>query len=267
MIIRIVGGIGNQMFCYAFGYALAKSQKTTLKLDVTQYENEYFRSYKLDDFNLTFSKKVKFPYTENIFDKIRRQIFIRKKYNMIFEKKKAIGKIHKNKKEIYLDGYWQNPIYFDKYADDICNQFKLKNTSKSLKEFKLVADCESVSVHIRRGDYVGLGFSLDTNYFKNAIIYLDKIVKIEKIFIFSDDVEWCKKNFKDLNRLIFVNDDFLLSDMEQLIAMSFCKHHIISNSTFSWWGAFLDRNNCGIVIRPANWDNTICPLEWIAFDA
>jgi hypothetical protein len=183
------------------------------------------------------------------------------------KKKKAIGKIHKNKKEIYLDGYWQNPIYFDKYADDICNQFKLKNTSKSLKEFKLVADCESVSVHIRRGDYVGLGFSLDTNYFKNAIIYLDKIVKIEKIFIFSDDVEWCKKNFKDLNRLIFVNDDFLLSDMEQLIAMSFCKHHIISNSTFSWWGAFLDRNNCGIVIRPANWDNTICPLEWIAFDA
>jgi hypothetical protein len=89
MIIRIVGGIGNQMFCYAFGYALAKSQKTTLKLDVTQYENEYFRSYKLDDFNLTFSKKVKFPYTENIFDKIRRQIFIRKKYNMIFEKKKG----------------------------------------------------------------------------------------------------------------------------------------------------------------------------------
>ena len=132
-----------------------------------------------------------------------------------------------------------------------------------------IKKCESVSLHIRRGDYVKIGLTLELDYYYEAIRYIksimDKKTKIE-IFVFSDDLEWVKRNLKIDETVNYVNiHESVCCDIDEMMLMSMCKHNITANSTFSWWGAWLNRNPSKIVVAPLKEFNNpgIIPKEWI----
>jgi hypothetical protein len=178
----------------------------------------------------------------------------------------------------YLNGYWHSELYFKKYSEIIRSDFTInKPIYDSYKPYyELINNCESVSLHVRRGDYlnnkyvISLGNDNNGLYYKNAINEIQKKIKREIVFfVFSDDIIWCKKNLIFNNKVIFVMPE-LQNDIDELHLMSHCSHNIIANSTFSWWGAWLNPNKEKVVIAPKKWFtqehiniNDIVPKDWI----
>ncbi|MEJ7587422.1 MAG: alpha-1,2-fucosyltransferase [Ferruginibacter sp.] len=183
--------------------------------------------------------------------------------------------------EIYLDGYWQSYKHFAGNDDLVRQAFDLSNLEKNLSLQPMINEIRqttSVSLHVRRGDYIT---NLRTNkfngvcspgYYYKAIAYIRQAVNEKlKIFIFSDDIEWCKKNMAAVNDdHIFVNKG---KDASDLYLMSICRHNIIANSTFSWWAAWLNTNQQKIVVAPKRWHSglkgdtdDLLPGEWIKMD-
>lgn len=272
IIVRLQGGLGNQMFQYALGRALSMKNKTELKLDTSFFDlkNVPKRNYDLDVFN------IKGNLTTN-------------KYinHIIYFFKKLIG--HKGQEKYfafdpnilsigpnaYLDGYWQSSKYFKGYEDQIREDFTLKN--KPTQNIQVLAGeiskINSVCVHVRRGDYVGNKNHevVGPDYYKKGIEQISKLKTIEKIYVFSDDIEWCKSNLKFEFSTIFVDDSFVGAKGEgHMYLMSKCHNFIIANSSFSWWAVWLNESKDKIVICPKQWfpDNTIntsdlIPSEWI----
>lgn len=247
IVIRLKGGLGNQMFQYAYGRDLSYRQKTVLKLDKSFLKNTIWqriigvtpRKYELGEFNI---------------------------------KAKLTNKKYKNR----LEGYWQSEKYFKDIRKMICEDFTLKKESNNFKKLaKIISQTNSVSVHFRRGDYAekrktkkyhGL---LDTNYYQKALDIINEKVKNPHFFVFSDDPSWVKKNFKIKQPLTFISGSRKLTNSKELILMSLCKHNIIANSSFSWWGAWLNRNPSKIVIAPKKWfrakieAKNLLPGDWI----
>lgn len=255
IITKIQGGLGNQMFQYAYGKHLATKYNKKLYSDISFYQYQSLRSFSLQDF-------------ENI------------DLDISVDKIKANFPIYKidddfNYKEIpppnnfgyYLDGYWQSEKYFKESESVIRNQFKpnKKLFEKILKTSGL--DTKTVSMHIRRTDYVtsnGYHPVQSLDYYQNAI---DLIGDYDNLYIFSDDINWCKENLNFKN-MIFREGN---SDIEDLFLMSMCSNNIIANSSFSWWGAWLNNNVDKKVIAPIKWfgDKTninysdIIPNNWL----
>ncbi|MCC6323941.1 alpha-1,2-fucosyltransferase [Candidatus Nomurabacteria bacterium] len=258
IVIRLKGGHGNQMFQYARGRVLAIKYKTQLSIDLNYFKNKNFtpREYNLDQFNIKAKiiEKSKIPFLL--------------KYLL-----PVIKKINWNG-NIYLDGYFQSEKYFKKYSDIIREDFTLKEIPTKTEDLiKEIKNCNSVCMHIRRGDYVGnkLHQVQDIYYYKKAIMELEKKVKIDNIYIFSDDIIWCKENIKFNYKITFVNKEELnITDVEELCIMTNCKYFIIANSSFSWWGAWLAPNKEKIVICPEKWysnesidTSDLIPESWI----
>ncbi|MFH0972649.1 MAG: alpha-1,2-fucosyltransferase, partial [Patescibacteria group bacterium] len=183
--------------------------------------------------------------------------------------------ILKLKDDIFLDGYWQTEKYFKDIEDIIRSEFTLKTEYSNLNPELIakISSCNSVSMHIRRGDYItnqntnefhGICF---LDYYKKAINLIAEKFPNPTIFIFSDDLKWCKENIKIKYPIVFVKGN---KNYEDLIMMSKCSHNIIANSSFSWWGAWLNNNPNKIVIAPQKWLNNpninysdIIPSTWI----
>lgn len=287
IITKLSGGLGNQMFQYAVGQAIAKKNKAILKMDLSGYDNQTGvtqRKYELYLFNIPENfttaddnKKIKGREPNNLFKKILNKLHV--KYNSPnYIKEKHFNfdpKILKLKDNIYLDGYWQTEKYFKDIEDIIRSEFTLKTEYSGLNP-ELIAkinNYNSVSMHIRRGDYVS---SQSTNkfhgicsldYYKKAIDLIAKKFPNPTIFIFSDDLKWCEENIKIKFPIIFVQGN---KNYEDLIMMSKCNHNIIANSSFSWWGAWLNNNPNKMVIAPQKWFNNpninysdIIPSTWI----
>ena len=162
-------------------------------------------------------------------------------------------------KNIYLDGYWQSELYFKDIRNEIIEDFLIKAPFGERATMYLadIQTSKSVSIHIRRGDYVSNTHTnnihgvCDLNYYQIAINYMISNVENPKFYIFSDDITWCKIHFDHLDNKIFVeNTNNALEDLE---LMKSCQHNIIANSTFSWWGAWLNQNTKKIVIAPKRW--------------
>jgi len=251
--IELTGGLGNQMFQYAHG-----RQEEILGKKIKFIKNfSDNRKYSLGVFNI----KSDAGFTD-------------KKQNKLF---KSIDKI-KIYFNLYTNKYYLGEKYFQKITDQLRHEFTLKNplTEKTtaLKQ-DIIKSPVSVSIHIRRGDYVdnpktnkyhGL---CDLQYYCDAVNTVkEKIGGDFKIFIFSDDINWAKKNIKFPCEINFVFDSEI-TDYEEMYLMSLCKHNIIANSTFSWWGAWLNINPNKIVIAPKKWFNNkkvtqdIIPNNWI----
>ena len=176
----------------------------------------------------------------------------------------------------YLDGYWQSERYFDDNADKIRAEFTFKIPfSKINSEIAAhILQVNAISLHVRRGDYVTnpknayIGFcSLD--YYKAAINQMISKIKDPIFFIFSDDIAWVKNNLLFANQAVFVDHNKNTESYNDMRLMSLCKHHIIANSSFSWWGAWLNTNPDKLVIAPKNWfrnginDKDLIPVEWM----
>ncbi len=274
IVTKLHGGLGNQMFQYAIGRCLAEKNNTVLKLDLSFYNNPPNgatpREYSLDFFkikkNIASDEEIKnFKKYER--KKGRKYFF----HNLFFSnssihiKEKTFNFNNdtlKKTDEAYLDGYWQSEKYFKNIEDIIHKEFTLKdelneNLQKITGEIKKT---NSISLHIRRGDYAN---DSKTNsyhglcpmaYYNQAIKKITDEIKEPVLFIFSDDIDWVKENLKTNFPVAFIKGN---RDYEDLILMSLCKHNIIANSSFSWWGAWLNKNPDKIVVAPKNWFNDL----------
>ncbi|OGY40458.1 MAG: hypothetical protein A2418_02955 [Candidatus Brennerbacteria bacterium RIFOXYC1_FULL_41_11] len=283
---RLFGGLGNQMFQYAVGRALSLRLKTNLGLDSSWFDdNKYLdtnRQFGLDAFNIA-SRKLERVDLKGI--KLRRffskfglssKNYIKEKY---FNFNKDI--VHLSD-DVYLDGYWQSEKYFSDFEETIKNDFNLRyplsREAAGVHEIIIHAPV-SCAIHIRRGDYVvnpGINFyhgACSLRYYRDAVDYIKKYSLSTEVsfFVFSDDINWVKKNFI-IEKGIFIEfenrDGF--KDQEEMILMSRCQHQIIANSTFSWWGAWLNKNKQKIILAPDKWFNNVLidtkdllPDSWI----
>lgn len=287
-----MGGLGNQMFQYAFGKSLSKEYNEKLCLNLQHY-------YK-DELKKMIRSALHFRNSNGILNCIKFIKQNRRKYDLkYFILDNNVKKIYKNKKDYqiikelqefvydqkmisyihnpsYL-GYFCNEKYFLKIKDIILNDFKLKkryekHIPKNLN--KAIIDSNSVSIHIRRGDYVNSKETnkfhglLDIDYYYKSINLIKSKINNPKFFIFSDDIDWCKANINfNETELFFVSK---LKNYQDLILMSRCKHNVIANSTFSWWSAWLNKNNNKIVLAPKKWlaingldYSDLIPKSWI----
>ncbi|MDP2842304.1 MAG: alpha-1,2-fucosyltransferase, partial [Acetobacterium sp.] len=164
---------------------------------------------------------------------------------------------------VYLDGYWQSEKYFSNIADIIRNEFAvtLPQTDKNMELAQQIISCESVSLHVRRGDYVTdektntIHGTCDLDYYKRCIERLTHKIHHPCFFIFSDDPEWAEQNLKITHPATFVCHNGPEKNYEDLRLMSQCRHHIIANSSFSWWGAWLGQYPDKLVLSPQKWFN------------
>ena len=240
IITHIMGGIGNQFFQYAFGRYLAHKHNTELKLDIRDCEYSkdlHHNYYRLSEFNV----QENFATLEEIQSLTR------------FDEKKSgsVDEIINAPDNIFLYGYWGNEKYFIEIRDILLEEFTLKNplgkNSAAWKEKILSSNC-AVSLHIRHGDYLTPLIRNGSSYGKQISLeyYIDSIEELRKnfsditIFVFSDDLQWCKENLKFDVPTEFVEG--CETDAEELYLMTICKHNIIPNSTFAWWGAWLNQN-------------------------
>jgi hypothetical protein len=290
--INIIGGLGNQMFQYAFGYAVSRENKTLLSLDISGLDACKLRKYELNLFHIEQNIQIKTKHA-NLLKKVNstKNTFLDKAYSRVlryllkfsdfyYQEKKEFffdKQVFKLKADTYYYGYWQNEKYFKKYRDEILKIFYLKRIHSKTKKYKhKIVNSESVSIHIRRGDYVTnlktntIHGTCEINYYKRAIKEINKIKKNIKFFIFSDDLDWAKDNFKFVNSRVFVELDENIPDHEEMFLMSQCKHNIIANSSFSWWGAWLNQNPNKKVIAPRKWlknsklnTDDLIPKSWL----
>jgi len=272
IIVKLQGGLGNQMFQYALGRRLAQKNQTELKLDLSFYGDQAGvtpRQYELDIFKIKAASaekkevaKIIGPRPPRLIQKILNRLGIsynNKNYARedSFDFAPAFLSLPDN---TYLEGYFQSEKYFLDIRDEILADFSLlsgeedKITDLSQK----IASLNSISLHIRRGDYVSRPeasafhgvCSLD--YYRAAIKIIKDRVSKPHFFIFSDDPDWCRANFSNLEKVEFISG---LNPAQDLILMSRCRHNIIANSSFSWWGAWLNQNAAPIIIAPQRWFN------------
>jgi hypothetical protein len=273
IIVQLTGGLGNQMFQYACGKYLACKMKTGLVMDTRflNISNPFItkRNYELGAFAVkaTFLKDIPFEQIPDVFTEISDDIEFT--YNPDFAK--GAGK------NIYLKGYWQSWKYFQAIEPLIKKQFIINHhyISEKVKTWAdRIRQHDAVCVHIRRTDYTKpqnafLGV-LPLSYYCNAIRYIIDQKGDPVFYIFSDEPEWCMGNLKidKKNHIIQGN-----TDIEDLYLMTRCKHHIIANSTYSWWGAWLNPNPNKTVITPDMWllgsklkvnETDLVPPDWIS---
>jgi len=278
MIIKIKGGIGNQLFQYALGIYFEEIKKYNVLYDISHFKLDNKRKFELTEaFEIDNIQLYNHKFQYRIYDKIFDKIKPKHKRFYIFERELSFDKLILNiGKNCYLDGYWHSYKYFEKVKEKLLERLKLSlDFSPDAENIysNIIDTPNSISLHIRRGDYIGLNnvyYSLTENYYKKAIEYILDVKKFEtySLYIFSDDIEWCKKNIKFKNTIFVENNN--MKSYEDLILMSICKNNIIANSSFSWWAAFLNKNIDKVVVAPKNWYvennssfiNSLYPKEW-----
>lgn len=278
-----MGGLGNQMFQYAFHYELLK-QRPDVYADLTSYER--FKQHNGLEINELFNLDIPKASQEEINYILGNKLIFRfkQKFGLNIDgyiKDNEFNKSILRLESAYLAGYWQSEEYFRNSKDSIRQIFNLNELplSESATEYKQqIKNSNSVSVHIRRGDYISNKKAnkhhvvLEKDYYIRAIKHIQQSVPEPKFFFFSDDPNWVKANFDDIDNKVIVcknNGNLAFQDM---VLMSLCKHNIIANSSFSWWGAWLNNNSEKIVLAPNYWFvdktsnnrvNKIVPPNWI----
>ncbi len=264
IITKLQGGLANQIFQWAYGKFLSDKYNTPLYLDVDSYKSQFGvtkRSFSLNCFpNLKYNimpdeRNISLWSTENNKTKIYQ-------LNDDFNYKELLCD---ESSHYFLNGYWQCEKYFKQIESDIKKE--LRPSDEDLVKLSKIIPDNSVSIHIRRTDYVtsnGYHPVQTIDYYKKA---LSLIGDCKNIVVFSDDIPWCKENLT-FDNIIFIEGN---KDYEDLWLMSLCEHNIIANSSFSWWGAWLNENKNKKVVAPLNWfgqqSNTnqsdIVPESWI----
>lgn len=287
IIVKLSGGIGNQMFQYAFGRHIATKRQAKLLLDLSFFDSQDLRTYGLNIFDVKASL-VSPILLSILFPNINSSFFIKSLnkmsqiiFNFVFLRERSFkfySEAMHTSSNTYIDGYWQSEKYFLEIEDIIRKDFSFKYPMDPQNDemSKLILGSNSVSIHVRRGDYVSnvntnkVHGTCDLNYYQRAIEYINSRIDDPIYFFFSDDMEWVRENIKIDNECYFI--DFNKSDRaaEDMRLMSLCKNNIIANSSFSWWGAWLNVNHDKIVIAPKVWFNDssfdtsdLIPKAWL----
>ncbi|QMW02140.1 alpha-1,2-fucosyltransferase [Spirosoma foliorum] len=269
IISRISSGLGNQLFQYAVGRNLALTKKTALYIDLSYYRCEYSddtpRKFKLDFFSVSYNNLQKSPL--EYLSKATRLLpnrswrpfvaYLKEKY-FHFDPQVLTEDVGC----LILQGFWQSEAYFRQHADTIRRELQLSRIPSIEFEayHQQIQDSPlPVSIHVRRGDYVShpdfskrFGF-VGLDYYQRAVDILTKQHKNPQFFVFSDELAWAKQNLTLPEHTVFVQNTGPTADVADLVLMSRCHHHIIANSSFSWWSAWLNHNPDKLIIYPKNW--------------
>lgn len=307
IITRLDGGLGNQMFQYAVGRSLSLRYNAPLYIDASMYRSYTTRQYSLGVFNVAAERlpAANSPLSESsvlrsagrILGNLARRLppFASSALSSLVAKKNTatlqanvthgFGTLCHEKQQfefdrnilespppLYLVGFWQNEQYFADCQDVIRRDFTLQvPISDTAKAYTKAAEQQpSASLHIRRGDYVHSSASKRLNvcgmqYYRDALHIIRSKEPEARVFVFSDEIGWAKANL-EFDRLTFVEG---CKDYEEMFLMSRCHHNIIANSSFSWWGAWLNPNKNKIVVAPQRWvnadigDRTPVPPDWV----
>jgi hypothetical protein len=276
IVVKIMGGLGNQFFQYAYARMLKESgYSVTLDIQTFYQEDNYnpetiFRDYLLDNFETTIppADMLKSIYRFVLHGFKHKNRFIRKIYKLLFyfwHKKHIVNCDGLNqfdpnllapKKLLYIRIFPKRQI-FHRHRRNIKKGIKTQKTLTGNFYYDLISSHEhehTIAMHIRRSDYCGSGNELPLKYYQNAVDHMaGKINSRLLIFIFSDDLEYVKENFSFPHQTFFVNEDRSLKDFEEIIVLSKCRHFIIANSSFSWWAAWLSESSEKIICAPKQW--------------
>lgn len=284
IIVRLKGGMGNQMFQYALGRALSIKNNTELLLDTSFYKNPGFpvRTYDLGVFNIAaqFATPKDIPFLYRTMGG-RWAKLVTALYTKILPTPGVERFFHFDPSKLmlgpnaYLDGYWQSPRYFAQYEDVIRRDFTLKlpPSGEVAKLQEEISGVHAVCIHIRRTDYVtnSLHNVVGTEYYTEGIARIAEKTQIDAIYVFSDDIQWCKEHLSFAYKTVFVGDVYAGTKGEwHMMLMSSAKYFVIPNSSFSWWAAWLATYPEKIVIAPKQWftddsidSRDVTPAQWI----
>jgi hypothetical protein len=266
IVTKLMGGLGNQMFQYAAGMALAQKYHVPLLLDDSFLAKDPAGAYTKREFalqqlnaqvHLSDESTLAFFNRRGVLERIFSPL---KRKRILSEGPSFTGDFFKAGPTVYLDGFWQSEQYFIAIREQLLQEFtpryELENIAgETLHE---IGACESVAVHVRRGDYASLQSAenfhglLTVQYYAAAMNLMRRKIEDCRFFIFSDDIEWCRQNFKEGADLNFIANKAPYSSAD-LFLMKACRHNIIANSSYSWWSAWLNTHHEKTVIAPAQW--------------
>jgi len=270
IVTQLLGGIGNQFFQYAIGRALACKHCVPLRLDTAPFKHYHLRTYALEHFAIEGEILSDTERNKLGLNRLPRGRVVRAVHKLFG--RSSIPVIHEEKFEFdasildappscYLQGYWQSPKYFATIEPHIRQELTCRHalTGRNAEFAARIASCQAVSLHLRRGDYVTSARTSQyhgtcgPDYYTTAEALLRERVGALELFVFSDDPDWAEANLHFPSPAIYLRHNGPERDYEDLRLMTLCKHHIIANSTFSWWGAWLCQNPGKLVIAPRNW--------------
>lgn len=287
VIIRVTGGLGNQLFQFAMGLSIEETLGYQVKYDLSDYKIVGSRKFDLDKFvsNFQIASIEEIERNNNVLQKVKFKIFQwvgfpfgLKGLKYYLERNFQYDeKVFDIANEVYLSGYWQSDRYFVNHRVKLLERIKISDSHSPdcIKYLKQIRSSNSVSIHVRRGDYVSnskvksIYTTCDLGYYEKAIQSLSAQFEDLTFFVFSDDMEWVTSHFSKFERMIFVNVNLGDTAFEDLKLMSNCKHNIIANSTFSWWAAWLNQHEGKVVIAPKSWytqiwrnSTNLVPADW-----
>jgi hypothetical protein len=289
VVANILGGLGNQMFQYATGRALSILFQSEFFLDLRDFKDYTFkREFELERvFSLTSKvasedlvnellgwrahKYIKKVLKRPQFSKIRGSTLVFEPHFHYWPE------LFNVPTDVYLYGYWQSEKYFRFIESIIRKDFQFRQPLDEMNASiqNSIRESQSVSLHIRRGDYLThrgttkVMAVCTTDYYHKAINYINSSVIDPVFYIFSDDTNWAKSYLKIPTKSIYVEHNLGLDSYKDMQLMSLCKHNIIANSSFSWWGAWLNVNSDKLVVAPSKWfvnnnsDKDLIPDCWV----
>lgn len=274
IVSTITDGFGNQLFMYACGYAMARRHKEKLALDTTYLATSNLREYELSGLRVEYDKMYSINKSLPYFLKVVLRKAIHTCMSLRFKQYQEIqawhydGALFQTTGSYRLKGYWQCEKYFKDYRNEILKMLSPSyEPTESFKELLLkIQNSNSISVHVRRGDYVALGICLNDVYYKTAIRLMSKKVNAPEFYVFSDDIEYAKGLFDGIENanINFVKYEACNATIEDFLLMKSCLHNITANSSYSWWGAWANENNKKIVVCPKReTKDDFYPDEWI----
>lgn len=278
IIVNLPGGFGNQLFSYAFGYALSQRLRAEFYVDTSTQDNGIGRELELLNFNVEYVGRLSYIYKHDIvnravFNKLRRRNMIGWTTDIYNENSPTVyePQVRYIKKDTYFRGSWQSEKYFREYRQGLLEMFrpKMERPVSVRNMINVVSEQNSVALHVRRGDYVSIGCQIQMDFYDKALQFMEeKAGDNQVVYVFSDDILFCREYFmKYFGRISIVFPEYQSDNLtlDDFLIMSHCKHIIMANSTYSWWAAWLNRNDGKIVVCPefGMWKDDFYPEEWV----
>jgi hypothetical protein len=267
IITELNGGLGNQMFQYAAGLALATKHAVELKINLQLLDASDNQTYSLNHFHINALEassdeinRYSSLYSK-VSDRVFRPYFRRKRF---YEQSFCYDRNFVSaSSDTMLSGYWQSEKYFSDFSEIIRQEFRFKTppTDINTQLAEEIQGTNSVSLHIRRGDYVTnktanrIHGTCELPYYDKCIERITTSIVNPVFFVFSDDPDWATQNLRLRFSAHYINHNYGDRSFEDMRLMSLCKHNIIANSTFSWWAAWLNSNPEKMVFAPQKWFN------------
>jgi Glycosyl transferase family 11 len=286
--VKLLGGLGNQMFQYAIARALADRSHCGVRLNLSDFENYSLRRYELDAYAIRAEVVTQ---RQNISCEVKLQAFVKTVLSKFgINLKEGRERLYSERSFVFdpssrdwkppanLEGYWQSEKYFIEIAESLRQDFSLRERPDSANEdvAARISCANAVSLHVRRGDYVTNAHTASYHgicsleYYAAAIDFVAGRVADPHFFVFSDDLPWAYENLRLAYPSTLVDCNGPDKGVWDMALMKQCKHHIIANSSFSWWGAWLNPNPNKVVVAPLKWFNKpeidtsdLIPESWI----